>query len=313
MKTTDDIETISIETLADWKRNKQAFHLIDTLPEENYQSVHIPGAINACVYEVNFMKKIRELLPDPLEGVVLYGNGGKSMDAITAAGKLNRQGYRKVFVFTGGLRQWCTAGYEVIGEAISVSDDREPAYVLEEGRYHVETAESRISWTGRNANGAHTGTMEIAEGEVNAYNGEIAGVMDVDMTSISNIDLEGDEYQPVLIDHLESDDFFFINLFPTAQFYFTSVTPIPEATPTEPNYAVNGRLKIRGIGKSIEFQATVNPLPENRVAAQAGFDIDRTNWGIIYGSTRFFDHLGKHKVYDHISFDVRLVLVRDDA
>jgi len=37
------------------------------------------------------------------------------------------------------------------------------------------------------------------------------------------------------------------------------------------------------------------------------FDMDRTRWGVIYGSSRFFEHLGMHLVFDLISFQIRLV------
>lgn len=36
------------------------------------------------------------------------------------------------------------------------------------------------------------------------------------------------------------------------------------------------------------------------------FDIDRTRWGVICGSSRFFKHLGMHLVYDPISIQVRI-------
>jgi hypothetical protein len=40
----------------------------------------------------------------------------------------------------------------------------------------------------------------------------------------------------------------------------------------------------------------------------ANFDLDRTRWGVIYGSARFFKHLSYHIVYDLISIDLRVVL-----
>jgi hypothetical protein len=33
----------------------------------------------------------------------------------------------------------------------------------------------------------------------------------------------------------------------------------------------------------------------------AHFDFDRTRWNVIYGSSRFFEHLGMHLVFDLIS------------
>jgi hypothetical protein len=35
-------------------------------------------------------------------------------------------------------------------------------------------------------------------------------------------------------------------------------------------------------------------------AAQAFITIDRTEWGVLYGSSRFFARLGDHVVNDHL-------------
>jgi hypothetical protein len=53
--------------------------------------------------------------------------------------------------------------------------------------------------------------------------------------------------------------------------------------------------------------ATITKTSDNSLAAEAHFDIDRTKWGIIYGSARFFEYLGMHLVFDLISFQLRIV------
>ena len=40
---------------------------------------------------------------------------------------------------------------------------------------------------------------------------------------------------------------------------------------------------------------------------ESHFDIDRTRWGITYGSPRFFERLGMHLVFDLISIQLRIV------
>lgn len=39
----------------------------------------------------------------------------------------------------------------------------------------------------------------------------------------------------------------------------------------------------------------------------AHFEFNRTRWGVIYGSSRFFRHLGMHLVFDLISLQLRIV------
>jgi len=55
------------------------------------------------------------------------------------------------------------------------------------------------------------------------------------------------------------------------------------------------------------FEAVIENLADGALAAEAHFDLDRTRWGVIYGSGRFFEHLGMHLVYDPISVQVRIV------
>ena len=48
-------------------------------------------------------------------------------------------------------------------------------------------------------------------------------------------------------------------------------------------------------------------VPAIHFTAEAHFDIDRTRWKVIYGSSRFFKHLGMHLVFDLISIQCRIV------
>ena len=55
---------------------------------------------------------------------------------------------------------------------------------------------------------------------------------------------------------------------------------------------------------------TVSLTDNNTLTLEAHFDIDRTRWNVIYGSTRFFEHLGMHKVFDLISVQIRITALR---
>ncbi|HSO67587.1 MAG TPA: YceI family protein, partial [Desulfatirhabdiaceae bacterium] len=84
-------------------------------------------------------------------------------------------------------------------------------------------------------------------------------------------------------------------------------TPVKETFLSVPNHAIHGILELRGVKAQQDFMATVTKTMENGLAAEAHFDIDRTRWNIIYGSTRFFEHLGMHLVFDLISIQVRII------
>jgi len=73
-----------------------------------------------------------------------------------------------------------------------------------------------------------------------------------------------------------------------------------------PNLEVKGVLELRGVKTEQRFLATVNKTIDNGVIVEAHFDIDRTKWDIIYGSSRFFEYLGMHMVFDLISVQVKI-------
>jgi polyisoprenoid-binding protein YceI len=294
--------------LAHWIEEEKYFYLIDTLVNDHFRRIHLPDAINACVFEVTFIEQVKAVTEDKDAEIVLYGSSSRSMDAITAAGKLTHEGYRNVYVLKGGVEAWRAAGLSVEGEAIDEQDDPQTLLKLkqEDRVYKVDTAQSIIQWTGRNPNSSHFGTVRITNGELAAKDGNITGTFNIDMNSITNINLEGSDLQPVLTDHLKSDDFFLTTIFPTARFEIISAKPVKEPFLSAPNVEINGTLGLRGIKTPVNFMATVTKAPENGVIAEAHFDIDRTRWGIIYGSTRFFEHLGMHLVFDLISIQVKI-------
>lgn len=307
MNTTNDFSTISVKDLHKRLETGEHVVLIDTLPHDHFQKAHIPGAQNACVFEVVFLDNLKKICPELEREIVLYGSSDRTMDAVAAAEKLVRAGYRRVYALEGGLRQWAVLGYDVDGHQLEAASLEEAPPALRDHRYRVDLEQSVIEWRGRNPNTTHYGTVSLDGGEIIVRNSRITGDFQIDMTSIRNINLEGDPLQPVLINHLLSDDFFFTTLFPRAHFELTSAKPIKGATQSVPNFNVQGVLELRGIKKNLEFAAIATEGPDGEVRIESHFDMDRTRWGVIYGSTRFFEKLGMHLVFDHISIQLRLL------
>jgi polyisoprenoid-binding protein YceI len=307
MANSDKYIQLTAKDIHQWMDEKKAFYLIDTLPNDHFRRVHLPNSNNACVYEVTFMDQIEAITGNKNAEIVLYGSSSRSMDALAAAEKLGRNGYRHIHVLDGGIEAWRSANLALDGEAIDDPDDPQTRLGMEDRTYRVDTNQSTIEWTGRNPNSTHFGNVKISAGEIAVKDGAITGTFEIDMNAITNINLEGDELQPVLISHLKSDDFFLAKVFPTAKFKIHSAGPVEEPFLTCPNYEIKGALELRGIKAEQNFMATVTRTPENGLAAEAHFDIDRTRWNIIYGSTRFFEHLGMHLVFDLISIQVRII------
>jgi rhodanese-related sulfurtransferase/polyisoprenoid-binding protein YceI len=301
------ITTVTHDNLRAWMEAGRDCVVIDILPGDVYRKRHLPGAKTACVYEVVFPQQVEAIVPDRSREIVVYGSSIVSLDAVTAAEKLARLGYQSVHVLSGGLAAWQEASYPLEGEDVDGTLDPGTRLILPEGGYAVDTDQSVVEWTGRNPNGRHFGTIKLAGGEITVRGAEISGAFTIDMRTIKNVDLEGSEWQPVLIAHLESDDFFFVKLFPAARFTITSTELAGDPTLSFPNLEVEGILELRGVRNSLSFPATVSTLADGRIVAEAHFDLDRTRWKVIYGSSRFFEHLGMHLVFDPITIQCRIV------
>jgi len=285
----------------------EPLHLIDVLTRDHYRKGHIPGSRSACVFEVTFLEQVAEIGLDRSSPIVVYGSSRRSRDASVAAEKLGEAGYRNVAAMRGGLAAWASAGFPVEGNGVADALEPEAEFLPADGVYPIDTVRSRVEWSGRNANTRHHGTVGIAAGEIRVRRGAITGRIEIDMTVIRNLNLEGDPLQPVLVSHLQSDDFFLVSRFPRAVLTIEEAVPVKPAGAGSAGLKVKGTLKLRGIGGGVRFPAIAGLTPEGGIQAQAHFDIDRTRWKVIYGSARFFERLGMHLVFDEISFEVRIL------
>jgi len=303
---TQYVERMTAKDVAEFLKKGDGV-LVDTLPSEHFEARHIPGAVNVCVYEMVFLDGVSGLVTDKMTPIALYGAGLKSQDSMMAADKLARAGYTDISVFLGGLEEWRALGHELEGVDAEEVEPPHPRLTLEDRTYSLVSMESIAHWTGRNNNVGHSGTLMLSEGELDAT-GDLAGSFTIDMTTIRNTNLEGDELQPVLEAHLNSDDFFFTTMFPEARFETTQIRLVEDGEATRPNAMIQGMLSLRGLSNEIAFPAHIRNIGDGKIAVLANLDFDRTEWGVIYGSSRFFQHLGFHVVFDFISVDFRLVL-----
>lgn len=169
-------------------------------------------------------------------------------------------------------------------------------------QYQVDAKQSKITWVGRKVTGEHSGNISLANGTL-IYDGKTfkGGNFVMNMESITNTDIESDEYKQKLIGHLKSDDFFSTSKFPKATLAIKSMKPAGEN-----KYDVKGDLTIKGITKEVEFPATIR-TEAGVLKAQAKIVVDRTKYDIRYGSGSFFDNLGDKAIDDKFELNVDLV------
>lgn len=304
-----NIQQISVSELFKQMSNGFTGVVLNVLPAEQFEKNHISGSINLCVYETSFISEFIRRFSDWSKMIICYGYDDDTHDAVSAAEKLVMNGYENVCVLEGGIVAWDKAGLSLSGSDGELSETDEFVNVSE-GAYNVDPVRSSLVWIGRNAQTEHQGTVPVKTGQINICSDGVTGKVTVDMTQIKNTNLEDPNLNRLLVEHLLSEDFFFVKWFREAIFDIESVT-LNRTVLSAPNAIVNGIFEMRGVRKPMSFTATLsNTSQEDTLTVNTHIFVDRTEWGAIYGSSRFFKFLGKHLVYDGVTIELRLVLSR---
>jgi len=277
--------------------------LVDVRLEDDFKAAHIPGAINNCVYEVAFGERRAKSVPEQTLPIIVYGANSESYEARVAAEKLSRAGYTKVWEYRDGF-----AGWQSAGAPIALSEPLPAGPTISDGTHPIDVSESSIEWSGRNLLKKHHGQIGLRSGQLEFAHGELtSGRVVIDLSNIVCFDLQGKEWHDVLINHLQSDDFFDVARFPEALVVINGARRIEHATPGQPNLEIAADLTLKGVSAPLKFLAAAGVTPDGKAAAQAVFSFDRTRWNVLYGSGRFFHRLGRHLVNDLIELEVKIV------
>jgi rhodanese-related sulfurtransferase len=297
-------DTITCETLQ--QRIDKGALVVDVLTPEDYAACHLVGARNACIYEMVFLDRIAECAPDRTTELILYDATDTTRTAELARERLLEAGYANVSILAGGLAAWRAAGLPVeSGEGAAMDEP-----LLHDGRYLIDTENSRLEWIGRNLNNRHYGRIDVRSGElVIAGRRPSAASIVADMRSIADLDLQDPTWRDLLQSHLKSQDFFAVEQFPTSSLTLIGWETLGDS-PQAVNGTATGDLTIRDVTRRISFPAIVAAQPDGSIKAHAAFDIDRTLWNVNYGSSRFFERLGMHLVHDMVSVELFAVAMR---
>ncbi|QXE87827.1 YceI family protein [Geomonas nitrogeniifigens] len=280
--------------------------VIDVMTPEDYAACHLAGAQNACIYEMVFLDRIAELVPDRNTELILYDATGSRLTAEVARDRLLQAGYRNVSVLEGGL-----AALKAAGLPVETGTDPCPEAGVAHGSYSIDKEKSSLEWIGRNLNNRHHGTIDVQGGELVMSDGRlVSGSIVLDMTSIQNRDLQDPYWLDLLVRHLKSEDFFAVERFPTASFRLTRWEPESTGAPEAPEGTAIGELTIRGVTRPVGFPAIVAPQEDGSIKAHAHLDIDRTLWDAGYGSGKLFERLGMHLVHDLVTLELFVLAVK---
>ena len=150
--------------------------------------------------------------------------------------------------------------------------------------FTINKEQSNIDWKGykifKSENTSHFGTMDFSEGDINVKDGKlVSGKLVIDTKSITTTDIEDKELAAKLDNHLKNSDFFDVEQFPTATFEITKVTPSEHG---DYNSVIEGNLTIKGITKTVSFNANIKVDTEQVSIYTEPTDIDRTEFGVKF-------------------------------
>ena len=173
-------------------------------------------------------------------------------------------------------------------------------------RYFIDTEKSNVIWIGRKVSGEHHGVINIKGGYVDIEKKSIVGgEIVIDMKSIEVVDMS-DKYNRKLEKHLKNSDFFDVDLFPESTFKIKKNHELI----TDENILFEGDLTIKD--KTIISSIPSKILLEDNIVKAIGIvDIDRTLYGITYGSGTFFEDLTDRAIDDNFTLKFKIFADRN--
>ena len=146
----------------------------------------------------------------------------------------------------------------------------------------IDVSASTVKWTGYHLAKSyeHYGNIKVKSGEIIMKDGALtAGNIVIDMTSISNTDLEDAKKNQNLVKDLKSERFFYVEEYPEASIRITKVESSGSS-----QYNVAAEIQIRGIKQNIEF--TLNrSTADGKTVLSGKLEVDRIKHEVNYGWT----------------------------
>jgi polyisoprenoid-binding protein YceI len=166
----------------------------------------------------------------------------------------------------------------------------------------VDKVLSKVKWEAKKVTGKHDGFISFVDGSILVTDNKISGgTFVIDMKSIVDEDLTDAGMNQKLMGHLASDDFFSVAKFPESKMVIKQVTPVAGS-----EYHFLADLTIKGVTNPVEFNAkfTVNG---DKLTSEGVITVNRTLFGIKYGSGSFFQGLGDKVIYDDFTLAFSVV------
>lgn len=168
--------------------------------------------------------------------------------------------------------------------------------------YKLDPNATKIEYVAGKVTGSnHTGNVTAKAGNL-VFQGEeiVSGEVVVDMNSLTSTDITDKATNAKYVGHIKSADFFDTAKYPDAKIV------IKNSKKTNKGLEVTGDLTFIGKTNPITFLVTDLKKSDSSVSAKSQLKIDRTKWGLKYGSGSIFKELGDKAINDEFSLSINL-------
>lgn len=216
-----------------------------------------------------------------------------------------------LLIVGGGAYWWMgkdktTAPTEMADTSTEVVSDKTAVVA---GVYGADTATSGVKWSAGKPlieGYINSGTIAFKDGSITVTESAASGKFTIDMTTIKvGLTSKKPGRESALETHLKSKDFFDVAKYPTGEFTIDSVLKRADSDATHV-YDVTGTLTLKGKKNAVTFPAEIY-MKDGMLHAHAKFEIDRTKWGITYGSGSFFDNLADNAIDDMVHLELSVI------
>lgn len=171
--------------------------------------------------------------------------------------------------------------------------------------YTVDTEKTTVAYHATKVTGEHKGNVKVKSGSLVFTGPELTGgEIVVDMNSISVSDIEDPEYQKKFLGHMKSEDFFNVEKFPESRLV------VKKTKMAGKDLQVEGDLTMLGVTKPVSFKVTDWKWTDKTVSGKSVLKLDRTKWGLRYGSKSFFKSIGDKAIHDEFTLTIDLFATR---
>lgn len=168
--------------------------------------------------------------------------------------------------------------------------------------FKVDPKASSVVYKGSKLGGSfHTGNITVKSGEI-TLTGEVVtgGQILVDMNTITSTDLTDKDLNAKYVGHIKSADFFDVAKYPEAKIAIVS------GKATDKGIEVKGDLTFIGQTHPITFLVTDLKKDAKTFSAKSDLKVNRTTWGLKYGSGSFIKGLGDKAINDEFDLTVAI-------